>query len=142
MLQELYGIKVSPDTISKISGKVWPLVEQWQNRPLASVYTILFLNALHIKLKRNGKIENVAVYNVLGADREGHKEVFGHWVGEGGEGANFWLSVITDLQNRGVQDVFIADVDGLSGFSDAIHSVFPRTRVQRCMSAANERNLI
>jgi transposase-like protein len=133
MLQELYGINVSPDTISKITDKIWPLVEEWQNRPLAKVYTILFLDALHIKLKRNGKIENVAVYNVLGVDLEGHRKILGHWIGDGGEGANFWLSVITDLQNRGVQDVFIAAVDGLSGFSDAIHSVFPKTRVQRCI---------
>jgi transposase-like protein len=133
MLQELYGIKVSPDTISKITDKVWPLVEEWQNRPLAPVYAVLFLDALHIKLKRNGKIENVAVYNVLGVDLEGKRDILGHWIGEGGEGANFWLSVITDLQNRGVQDVFIAAVDGLSGFSDAIHSVFPKTRVQRCI---------
>lgn len=133
MLQELYGIKVSPDTISKITDKVWPLVEQWQNRPLAPVYAVLFLDALHIKLKRNGKIENVAVYNVLGVDLEGKRDILGHWIGEGGEGANFWLSVITDLQNRGVRDVFIAAVDGLSGFSDAIHSVFPQTRVQRCI---------
>lgn len=133
MLQELYGIHVSPDTISKITDKVWPLVEQWQNRPLSKVYAILFLDALHIKLKRNGKVENVAVYNVLGVDPEGHREILGHWIGDGGEGANFWLSVITDLQNRGVQDVFLAAVDGLSGFSDAIHSVFPKTKVQRCI---------
>jgi len=78
MLQELYGIDVSPDTISKITDKVWPLVEQWQNRPLAKVYAILFLDALHIKLKRNGKVENVAVYNVLGVDLEGHREILGH----------------------------------------------------------------
>jgi transposase-like protein len=133
MLQELYGIHVSPDTISKITDKVWPLVEEWQNRPLAPVYAILFLDALHIKLKRDGKVENVAVYNALGVDLEGHREILGHWIGDGGEGANFWLSVITDLQNRGVQDVFIASVDGLNGFSDAIHSVFPKTRVQRCI---------
>jgi transposase-like protein len=133
MLQELYGIEVSPDTISKITDKVWPLVEEWQNRPLAPVYAVLFLDALHIKLKRNGKIENVAVYNVLGVDLEGKREILGHWIGDGGEGANFWLSVITDLQNRGVEDVFISAVDGLSGFSDAIHSVFPKTLVQRCI---------
>jgi transposase-like protein len=133
MLQDLYGIHVSPDTISKITDKVWPLVEEWQNRPLASVYAILFLDALHIKLKRNGKIENVAVYNVLGVNLAGKREILGNWIGEGGEGANFWLSVITDLQNRGVQDVFIAAVDGLNGFSDAIHSVFPKTKVQRCI---------
>ncbi|MBT7783671.1 MAG: IS256 family transposase [Anaerolineae bacterium] len=133
MLHELYGINVSPDTVSKITDKVWELVEVWQNRPLDPVYAILYLDAMHIKLKRNGKVENVAVYNVLGISLGGHKEILGHWVGEGGEGANFWLSVITDLQNRGVEDVFIAAVDGLQGFSDAIHAIFPKTEVQRCI---------
>ena len=133
MLDELYGISVSPDTISKITDKVWPLVEEWQNRPLAPVYAIVYLDALHLKLKKDGKIDTVAVYNVLGVDLEGKREVFGHWIGDGGEGANFWLSVITDLQNRGVQDIFIASVDGLVGFSDAIHAIFPRTEVQRCI---------
>ena len=133
LLTELYGIDVSPDTISAITDKVWPLVEEWQNRPLAPVYAILYLDAIHIKLKRDGKIANVAVYNVLGIDLEGHKEVLGHWIGDGGEGSNFWLSVITDLQNRGVQDVFIASVDGLTGFKEAIQAVFPDTKVQRCI---------
>ena len=133
MLTELYGIDVSPDTISAITDKVWPLVEAWQNRPLAPIYPILYLDAIHIKLKRSGKIDNVAVYNVLGVDLDGHREILGHWIGDGAEGANFWLSVITDLQNRGVQDVFIAAIDGLSGFKDAIQSVFPKTQVQRCV---------
>jgi len=133
MLTELYGINVSPDTISAITDKVWPLVEAWQNRPLAPLYAILYLDAIHIKLKRDGKIDNVAVYNVLGVDLDGHREILGHWVGDGAEGANFWLSVVTDLQNRGVQDVFIAAIDGLTGFKDAIQSVFPKTRVQRCV---------
>jgi len=133
MLEELYGVNVSPATISKITDKVWELVEAWQHRPLDPIYAMVYLDAIHIKLKRDGKIDNVAVYNVLGVDLEGHKEVFGHWIGEGGEGANFWLSVITDLQNRGVEDIFIAAIDGLSGFSDAIHAVFPKTRVQRCV---------
>jgi transposase-like protein len=133
MLQELYGIDVSPDTISAITDKVWPLVEAWQNRPLTPMYAILYLDAIHIKLKRDGKIDNVAVYNVLGVDLDGHREILGHWVGDGAEGANFWLSVITDLQNRGVEDVFIAAIDGLSGFKDAIHSIFPKTLVQRCI---------
>lgn len=133
MLHELYGINVSPDTISKITDKVWELVEVWQNRPLDPAYAILYLDAMHIKLKRNGKVENVAVYNVLGISLDGHKGILGHWIGEGGEGANFWLSVITDLQNRGVEDVFIASVDGLQGFSDAIHAIFPQTEVQRCI---------
>jgi len=133
MLEELYGISVSPETISKITDKVWELVEAWQSRPLASVYAILYLDALHIKLRRDGKIENVAVYNVLGIDLEGKREILGHWIGEGGEGANFWLSVITDLQNRGVQYVFIAAIDGLAGFSEAIQAVFPKTEIQRCI---------
>jgi transposase-like protein len=133
MLTELYGIDVSPDTISAITDKVWPMVEGWQNRPLAPVYAMLFLDAIHIKLKRDGKIANVAVYNVLGIDLDGHREILGHWIGDGAEGSNFWLSVITDIQNRGVQDIFLAAIDGLSGFKDAIHSVFPKAKVQRCI---------
>ncbi len=133
MLEELYGIDVSPSTISTITDKVWELVEAWQSRPLAPVYAIVYLDAIHIKLKRDGKIENVAVYNVLGVDLEGHREIMGHWIGDGAEGANFWLTVITDLQNRGVEDIFIASIDGLTGFKDAIHSIFPKTKVQRCV---------
>ena len=133
ILHELYGINVSPETVSKITDKIWPMVEEWQNRPLAPVYAIVYLDALHIKLKKDGKIQNVAVYNVLGVDLEGHRDILGHWIGDGGEGANFWLSVITDLQARGVEDIYIASVDGLAGFSDAIHAVFPQTKVQRCI---------
>ena len=133
MLEELYGIDVSPETISAITDKVWPLVEEWQNRPLMSQYAIVYLDAIHIKLRREGKIVNVAVYNALAIDLDGHKDILGHWVGDGGEGANFWLSVVADLQARGVEDIFIAAVDGLTGFSDAIHSVFPETQVQRCV---------
>jgi len=107
--------------------------QEWQNRPLDAIYALLYLDAMHIKLKRDGKIENVAVYNVLGVNLEGKREILGHWIGESGEGANFWLTVITDIQNRGVQDVFIASVDGLQGFSDAIRAVFPKTKVQRCI---------
>tara|TARA_Y100000310_G_C20588782_1_gene766858 strand:- start:94 stop:1341 length:1248 start_codon:yes stop_codon:yes gene_type:complete len=133
MLDELYGISVSAATISKITDKVWELVEAWQNRPLMPIYAIVYLDALHIKMKRDGKIANVAVYNVLGVDLEGHKDILGHWIGDGGEGANYWLSVITDLQNRGVEDIFIASIDGLAGFKDAIHAVFPRSKIQRCV---------
>ena len=132
-LEELYGIDVSAATISAITDKVWPLVEAWQNRPLAAIYPIIYLDAIHIKLRREGRVENTAVYTVLGVDLEGHKDVLGHWVGDGGEGANFWLSVVTDLQTRGVEDIFIACIDGLTGFKDAIHSVFPHTEIQRCV---------
>ena len=133
MLDELYGISVSPNTISEITKKVWPLVEAWQNRPLETIYPIVYLDAMHVKLKRNGKIGNVAVYNVLGITLAGQKDSLGHWVGDGAEGANFWLSVATDLQTRGVADIFIASVDGLTGFEEAIHAVFPETKVQRCI---------
>lgn len=133
MLEELYGIDVSATTISAITDKVWPLVEQWQSRPLEKIYPIVYLDALHVKLRREGKVQNTALYTVLGVDLDGHRDVLGHWVGDGGEGANFWLSVITDLQTRGVEDILIACVDGLSGFSDAIHAVFPDTEVQRCI---------
>jgi putative transposase len=132
-LEELYGVDVSPDTISKITDKVWPLVEAWQNRPLASIYPIIYLDAIHMKLRREGRVENVAVYDVLGVDLDGHRDVLGHWVGDGAEGANFWLSVVSDLQNRGVEDIYIACVDGLEGFKEAILSVFPQAQIQRCV---------
>ena len=132
-LAEMYGIEVSAGTISTITEQVMPLVEEWQNRPLTEVYPIIYLDAIHIKQRREGKVENVAVYIVMGVDMEGRKDVLGHWVGEGAEGANFWLSVISDLQSRGVKDIFIACVDGLSGFEEAIKAVFPKTQVQRCI---------
>jgi len=132
-LRELYGVEVSPTTLSAITDKVWGLVEEWQNRALASIYPIVYLDAIHIKLRHEGKVENIAVYTVLGVDLEGHRDILGHWVGNGGESSNFWLSVITDLQTRGVQDIFIACMDGLSGFKEAVLAVFPQTQIQRCI---------
>lgn len=132
-LDDLYGIEVSPATVSKITDKVWSLVEDWQNRPLASIYPIIYLDGIHLKIRRDGKVENTAVYVVLGIDLNGHRDVLGHWVGYGGEGSNFWLTVLSDLQARGVEDVYIACVDGLTGFADAIESIFPKTAVQRCI---------
>jgi transposase-like protein len=132
-LRELYGVEVSPTTLSAITDKVWGLVEEWQNRALANVYPIVYLDAIHIKLRHEGKVENIAVYTVLGVDVEGHRDILGHWVGNGGESSNFWLSVITDLQTRGVQDIFIACMDGLSGFKEAVLAVFPQTQIQRCI---------
>ncbi len=132
-LHELYGVEVSAATISTVTDKVWGLVEAWQSRPLATVYPIVYLDAIHLKLRRDGKVLNTAVYIVLGVDLEGQREVLGHWVGDGAEGANFWLSVVTDLQTRGVEDIFIACIDGLTGFKEAIHAVFPQTQIQRCI---------
>jgi putative transposase len=132
-LQQAYGVEVSAATISTVTDKVWSLVEAWQNRPLAAIYPIIYLDAIHLKLRRDGKVTNTAVYIVLGVDLDGQRDVLGHWVGDGAEGANFWLSVVTDLQGRGVQDIFIACIDGLNGFKDAIQAVFPRTQIQRCI---------
>jgi transposase-like protein len=132
-LQDLYGVEVSAGTISTVTDKVWGLVEAWQNRALAAIYPIVYLDAIHLKVRREGKMVNTAVYIVLGVDLEGQRDVLGHWVGDGAEGANFWLSVVTDLQTRGVEDIFIACIDGLTGFKDAILAVFPRTHIQRCV---------
>jgi transposase-like protein len=132
-LHEAYGVEVSPATISTVTDKVWSLVEAWQNRSLAAIYPIVYLDAIHLKLRRDGKVVNTAVYIVLGVDLDGHRDVLGHWVGDGAEGANFWLSVVTDLQARGVTDIFIACIDGLTGFKDAIQAVFPHTQIQRCI---------
>lgn len=130
-LAELYGVDISATTVSQVTDKVWPLVEAWQNRPLEAIYPIIYLDAIHMKLRRDGQVANTAVYIVLGVNLEGKRDVLGHWVGDGGEGANFWLSVVTDLQTRGVQDIFIAAIDGPTGFKEAIAAVFPQTQVQR-----------
>ena len=132
-LEDLYGIEVSPTTVSKITDKVWSLVEDWQNRPLASIYPIIYLDGIHLKIRREGKVENTAVYVVLGIDLNGYRDVLGHWIGYGSEGSNFWLSVLSDLQARGVEDIYIACIDGLAGFAEAIESIFPKTAVQRCI---------
>ena len=132
-LHDLYGVTLKSSAISTITEAVWPLVEAWQNRPLDAIYPFVFLDAMHIKLRRDGKVENTAVYVVLGVNMDGHRDILGHWVGDGGEGANFWMSVVTDLQSRGVKDIFIASVDGLAGFSEAIEAIFPKTQVQRCI---------
>lgn len=132
-LEELYGVDISASTISAVTEKVWSLVEAWQNRPLEAVYPIIYLDAIHFKIRREGKVINTAVHIVLGVDVDGHRDILGHWVGDGAEGANFWLSVVTDLQARGVEDIFIACIDGLTGFKEAILAVFPKTRIQRCV---------
>ena len=132
-LQDLYGVEVSAQTISTITDKVWSLVEAWQSRPLAAVYPIVYLDAIHLKLRRDGRVLNTAMYIVLGVDVDGQRDVLGHWVGDGAEGANFWLAVVTDLQQRGVEDIFIACIDGLTGFREAIQAVFPQTHIQRCI---------
>ena len=131
-LKEIYQIEVSPEFISSVTDSVMEDVRQWQNRPLDSVYPILYLDALMVKVKDQGHIVNKAVYLAIGVTLAGLKEVLGLWI-EKTEGAKFWLQVITELKNRGVKDIFIACVDGLKGFPEAINAVFPKTEIQLCI---------
>ena len=131
-LHELYGVEVSPALISNVTDAVLDEVKLWQNRPLEAVYPIVYLDAIHLKLRTNGQVRSQAVYLALGINLEGHKELLGLWVGES-EGSKFWLNVLTELQNRGVQDILIACVDGLKGFPEAIETAFPKTQVQLCI---------
>ena len=131
-LNEIYGVEVSPELISKVTDAVHEDVRSWRTRPLDSIYPIVYLDALSIKSRQNGKNENKALYLALGINMEGRKEVLGFYLSEN-EGAKFWLGVLTDLKNRGVQDIFIACMDGLTGFSDAVRAVYPATKVQLCI---------
>lgn len=131
-LNELYKVDVSPALISAITSEVAEDVKAWQNRPLDAVYPIVYLDCLHIKVRDSGVCDSKAVYLALGVNMEGRKELLGLWM-SANEGAKFWLSVMTELQQRGVQDIFIACVDGLKGFPEAIESVFPRTDIQLCI---------
>jgi putative transposase len=131
-LEEIYGIEVSPTLISNVTEAVIEEVKQWQMRPLDEVYPIVYLDALMVKVGDEGHIQNKAIYVVLGVNLEGQKEVLGLWVAQT-EGAKFWLQVLTELKNRGVKDIFIACVDGLKGFPEAIEAVYPKTEVQLCI---------
>jgi putative transposase len=131
-LEDIYAVEVSPDLISSVTDSVLEEVRAWQNRPLDAVYPIVFMDALRVKIRDNGHVINKAVYMALGVNLDGHKEVLGLWVAKE-EGAKFWLKVVTELKNRGVKDMFIACVDGLKGFPEAIESVYPETQVQLCI---------
>jgi transposase-like protein len=131
-LEELYGAEVSPTLISNITDAVLDDVRTWQARPLASVYPILYFDALFVKSRQEGPVQTKAVYLALGVTMDGEKELLGLWLSES-EGAKFWLAVFTELKNRGVQDCFIACVDGLQGLPEAIEAVFPKTQVQLCI---------
>jgi putative transposase len=131
-LQEIYGVEVSPSLISEVTDAVLEEVKAWQTRPLEALYPILFLDALMVKMRHEGRVENRAVYVAIGIDLEGRKDVLGLWT-SANEGAKFWLQVLTELRNRGVKDIFIACVDGLKGFPQAIETVFPQAQVQLCI---------
>jgi len=131
-IEELYGINVSTATISAVTDKIIPKLKEWQSRPLESLYPFVWLDAIHYKVREDGHYRSKAIYTVLGLKIDGTKEILGLYTSDT-EGANFWLSVLTDINNRGVQDILIACVDGLSGFPDAINAIFPETEVQLCI---------
>ena len=131
-IDEMYGTKVSVGILSQITDKIIPDIQAWQNRPLDPVYPIVWLDAMHFKVKTDGKFQSKAVYSILAITREGKKELLGLYLSEN-ESANFWLQVLTDLNNRGLKDILITATDNLKGFSEAIRSVFPESEVQLCI---------
>ena len=131
-LQELYGVEVSPDLISRVTSAVLEEVKVWQGRPLEAVYLIVYLDALVIKVRDQGTVTNKSAYLAIGVNGEGNKEVLGLWLEET-EGAKFWLKILTEIKNRGVQDILILCCDGLKGFPEAIETVFPKTTIQTCI---------
>ena len=131
-IQDIYGIEVSDTTISRITDKILPIAREWQQRPLEAVYVVVFLDAIHYHVRSEGQIVKKAVYIALGINLDGKKDVLGMWVGEN-ESAKYWTTVLNGLKNRGVEDIFIACTDNLTGFSAAIGAVFPKTEIQNCI---------
>jgi putative transposase len=131
-VKEMYAMEISATEISHITDKIIPLMNEWRNRPLEAVYPFVFLDCMHYKVRDNGTVESRAIYNILGINREGKKDLIGIYLSEN-EGAKFWLSVLTDLKQRGVEDILIACIDGLKGFPEAIEAVYPKTKIQLCI---------
>lgn len=131
-IKNLYNVEISPELVSKISEKIMPEVTAWQNRPLETVYPFIFMDAIHYKVKENHQYLTKAAYVVLGIRMDGRKDILGVWIGEN-ESSKFWLNVLNDLKNRGVQDVYVFCVDGLHGFREAIGAVYPKSQIQRCV---------
>src|SRR6202011_4153419 len=131
-LEEIYGAKVSKETVTRITDRVIETMTEWQNRPLERVYPVVFIDAIHVKI-REGQVANRPIYVAVGVTVDGERDILGLWAGEGGEGAKYWLHVLTEIKNRGTADVCIVVCDGLSGLSEAVSSVWPQTIVQRCV---------
>ena len=131
-IREIYGIDVSDSTISRVTDKILPVVRDWQSRPLESIYAVVFMDAIHFHVRSEGQIVKKAVYIAIGINMDGIKDVLGMWIGEN-ESAKFWLSIMNGMRNRGVEDILIACVDGLTGFASAIEAVFPHTEIQQCI---------
>ena len=131
-MRDIYGVEVSPTMVSVITDKILPVIAEWQSRPLERVYPIVFLDAIHFKVRKENRIINKAAYSVLGINIAGEKDILGIWIGEA-ESSSFWLGVCNDLKNRGIQDILIACTDNLAGFSEAINACFPQTEIQLCI---------
>ena len=131
-IRDIYGLEVSDTTVSRITDKILPMAKEWQQRPLESVYAVIFLDAIHYHVRSEGQVVKKAVYIAIGIDLSGRKDVLGMWVGEN-ESAKYWASILNGLRNRGVEDILIACTDNLTGFSAAIEAVFPKTEIQNCI---------
>ena len=131
-LEEMYGLEVSTAKISQITDKLLPVITEWRNRTLDSVYPIVFLDAMHFKIREEGKVISKAIYSILGVNTDGCKDILGIYLSES-EGAHFWLGVLNDLHKRGIEDILIASIDGLKGFPEAIAQVFPKAEIQLCV---------
>ena len=131
-IDEIYDVSISKSVLSDITERIVPELKAWQSRPLEAVYPVVFMDAMHFKVRNDGKVGSKAIYTILAINKDGKKDLLGLYLSES-EGANFWLSVLTDLQNRGLEDILIACIDNLTGFSQAIESIFPNTEVQSCV---------
>lgn len=131
-IRELYGVEISAEMVSKITDRIMPEIKEWQNRPLESVYPFIFMDAIHYKVRDDGHILSKAAYVVLGVTLDGNKDILGIWIGQN-ESSKFWLGVLNDLKSRGVEDVLLFSVDGLTGIREAIQAVYPKSEIQRCI---------
>jgi len=131
-IKDLYGVEVSAEMVSKITDRILPMVQEWQSRPLEAIYPFVFMDAIHYKVREDKQIVNKAAYVVMGVNLDGYKDVLGIWIG-GNETSKYWLGILNELKNRGVEDVLIFSVDGLNGFREAIEATFPQSKIQRCI---------
>ena len=133
-IRDIYGVEVSDTTVSRITDKILPIAKEWQQRPLESIYAVVFMDAIHYHVRSEGQIVKKAVYIAIGIDLDGRKDVLGMWVGEN-ESAKYWVTVLNSLKNRGIEDIFIACTDNLTGFSAAIEAVFPASSISSAIPA-------
>lgn len=131
-IKDLYGVEISAEMVSKITDRITPEIKEWQNRPLERIYPLIFMDAIHYKVREDGQINKRAAYVVMGVNMEGNKDILGIWIGDN-ESAKFWLGILNDLKNRGVEDVLVFCVDGLTGIKEAIEAAYPKADIQRCI---------